>query len=70
HGVDIATQRFGINTRQSPPAVDEFSCAGTPPRERPQFCDRVAIPGDDHPFSVLHTFQHLSPFVAQLAHCH
>ena len=67
-GVDIAPQRVRVDTRQPFPALDEFGRSGAAAWQRTELGDRAAVTRDDHAFTSLHTVEHFSPFVTEVAH--
>jgi hypothetical protein len=69
-GVDVTSQHVGFNARQPFPALNEFDRSGTAAWQRAQLGDRAPVPSDDHTFAALHTVQHLSPSITQVAHGH
>ena len=67
-GVDVTSQRVGVNARQPFPTLNEFDRSGAAAWQRAQLGDRAPVPGDDHTFAALHTVQHLSPSITEVAH--
>jgi hypothetical protein len=66
--VDVASQRIGVDTGQLLPALNELSGSGAAAWQWAQLGDRAAITRDDDAFTALHTIQHFSSPVAEVAH--
>lgn len=68
HGIDIATQRFRVHARQSPPPLDQRGRTRTSTRQRSELRDRVAVACDDHTFAALYPAQYVPALVSQFAY--
>lgn len=70
HRVDVASQPIGIDRGQCAEQGDELGGPGGTSRQGAKLCHLRAIAGDDERLTPLHTREHLTTTVPQVAHGH